>query len=61
MLLYEIGDDLFVGFESLDGGRFIVLHQAAVTGYVGAEDCGELAVKAFLFRADTSLRRRFGK
>ena len=50
-----------VGFESLDGGGLVVLHQAAVTGHVGAEDGGELAVKAFLFHADTSLVRRSGK
>ena len=34
---------------------------ATVTGNVGAEDCGKLAVKAFLFHADTSMARRFGK
>ena len=49
VLLDEIGDDLLVGFEGLDGGGLVVLHEAAVTGHVGAEDGGELAVKAFRF------------
>jgi hypothetical protein len=49
------------GFEGLYGGVLLVLQQATVTGYVGAEDGGELAVKAFRFHADTSLARRFGK
>ena len=44
-----------------DGSRLVVLHQATVTGHVGAEDCGELAVKAFLFHADTPFCRRFGE
>jgi hypothetical protein len=49
--LHKIGDDMFIGFESLDGGGLVVLHQATVTSHVGAEDGGELAVKAFLFHA----------
>jgi hypothetical protein len=53
--------DLLVGFESLDGGGLVVLHQTTVTGHVGAEDCGELSAKAFLFHADTPFCRRFGK
>jgi hypothetical protein len=61
VLLYEIGDDLLVGFESLDGGGLVVLHEAAVAGHVGAEDRGELAVEAFLFHADTPFDRRFGR
>lgn len=41
--------DRLVGFESLDGGGLVVLHQAAATGDIGAEDGGKLAVEAFLF------------
>jgi hypothetical protein len=37
------------------------LHQTTVPGDIGAENGGELAVKAFLFHAGTSLARRFGK
>ena len=44
-----------------DRGGFVVLHQAAVTDHIGAEDGGKLAVKAFRFHADTSLVRRSGK
>jgi hypothetical protein len=54
VLFNEIGDDLLVCFEGLDGGGFIVLHQTAVTGHVGAENGGELAVKAFLLHGGTS-------
>jgi hypothetical protein len=52
---------VFLSFEGLDGGSFVVLHQSAVAGDVGAEEGGELAVKTFLFHAVTSLTRRFGK
>jgi hypothetical protein len=34
--------------------RFVVLHEAAVAGDVGAEDGGEPAVKAFLLHGVTS-------
>ena len=61
VLLDQIEEGLLVGFEGVDGGRFVVLHQTTVTGHVGAENGGELAVKAFRFHADTSLGRRFGK
>ena len=61
VLLDEIEEGLFVGFEGGYRGRFVVLHEAAVAGDVGAENGGELAVKAFLFHANTSLARRFGK
>ena len=46
VLLDEIGEYLLVGFEGPDGGRLVVLHQAAVAGHVGAQDGGELAVEA---------------
>ncbi len=52
---------MVVGFESLDGGGLVVLHETTVTGDVGVEDGGELAVEAFRFHAGTSLARRFGK
>lgn len=61
MLLDQIEEGLLAGFEGLDGGRLVVLHQTAVPGNVGAENGGELAVKALRFHAVTSLRRRFGK
>jgi hypothetical protein len=61
VLFDEVVEGLFVGFESFDSCRLVVLHQATVTGDIGAENGGELAVKAFLFHADTSLARRFGK
>jgi len=60
VLHYEIGDDLLIGFKSLDGGGLVILHQAAVTGDIGTEDGGEFAMEAFWFHADTSLSRRFG-
>ena len=56
-----IGDNLVVGFKGLDGGGLVVLHEATVTGNIGAEDGGKLAVAALLFHADTSLIRRFGR
>jgi hypothetical protein len=55
MLFDEIEEGLFIGLESCDHGRFVVLHQAAVTGDVGAEDGGELAVKALLLHGGTSI------
>ena len=61
VLLDQIEKGLLVGFEGFDGSRFVVLHQTTVTDHIGAENGGELAVKAFLFHADTSLARRFGK
>jgi hypothetical protein len=60
VLLDEIREGLLVRFEGLDGSRLIVLHETAVTGDIGAENGGELAVKAFRFHADTSFRRRLG-
>lgn len=36
MLLHEIGDDLLAGFESLDAGGLVVLHEATVTGHASA-------------------------
>jgi len=61
VLFNQIGDDLFVCFVSIDGGGLVVLHEATVTGDVGAEYYGEFAVKASRVHADTSLLRRFGK
>jgi hypothetical protein len=61
VLLDQIEECLFVGFEGGNGSSLIVLHQTTVASYVGAENGCELAVKAFLFHADTSLSRRFGK
>jgi hypothetical protein len=57
----SFGDNLVVGFEGLDGGGLVVLHEATVTGNIGAEDGGKLAVAALLFHADTSLIRRVGR
>jgi hypothetical protein len=54
VLLHEVGDYLLVGFEGPDGACFVVLHESAVTGDVGAEDGSELAVKAFLLHGGTS-------
>jgi hypothetical protein len=60
-LLHKIGDGLLVGFEGLEGGGLVVLRQSAVTGYIGAENSGKLAAKAFRFHAVTSWERGFGK
>jgi hypothetical protein len=47
-LLHEIGGNLLVGFEGLDGSGLVILHKAAVTGHVSTEDSGELSLEFVL-------------
>ncbi|MCU0592992.1 MAG: hypothetical protein MUC57_16150 [Desulfobacterales bacterium] len=54
VLTDEIKEGKLVRFYGGYRGGFVVLHEATETDYIGAEDCSELAAKAFLFHADTS-------
>jgi len=56
----EIKEGKLLRFYGGYRGGFVVLHEATVNDHIGAEDCTELAAKAFLFQADPSLVRRFG-
>jgi hypothetical protein len=55
VLFDEVAEGFFIGFESCDRGRLVALHLAAVTGDVGAEDGGELAVESFRLHGGTSI------
>ena len=43
MVLDQRGDHCAIGREGVDGGFFILPHQAAVARHIGAEDGGEFA------------------
>ena len=54
VLLDELEEGLFVRLKGGDGGRLVVLHEAAVAGDVGAQDGGKLAVEGFRVHQSTS-------
>jgi hypothetical protein len=58
VLLDEGEHDLLVLFQSIHRRRLILPHEAAVNGYIGAENSGQLSLKLFCIHGITPTKRK---
>jgi hypothetical protein len=46
-MFYQLFHGVFIGSQGLEGGEFIIAHEAAVTPNIGTEDSSELPFNVF--------------